>query len=186
MQQWKVTERAEFLSLLQQEGRTSFLEIGSGPGRDGKFFQDVDLRVTCIDLSPEMVRLCRRKGLTARVMDATEMDFPDSSFEAVYALNSLLHLSKTELPDVLRKIDAVLTPTGLFYMGVYGGFEHEGVWEEDDYQPKRFFSFFTDDHLKQVVSEVFDVLSFKKVALPGRDNHHFQSLVLRKKSPELV
>jgi len=180
IQPWKVDERAGFLSLLNQEHKRSLLEIGSGPGRDSKFFKDAGLDVTCIDLSPEMVGLCRQKGLDARVMDVADLQFPDSSFEAVYALNSLLHLPKSELPRVLEKISAIIKPSGLFFLGVYGGYDFEGVRENDSCTPKRFFSFYTDDGLRQVVSKVFEIVSFKTVKLEERVRLHFQSVILSK------
>ena len=127
IQEWKVEERSKFLSLLQKEDKLTLLEIGSGPGRDGVFFQKQGLQVTCIDLSPEMIRLCHQKGMTAYVMDMADLTFAANSFDAVYALNSLLHLTKAELPTVLKKIDSILAPTGLFFMGVYGGDEFEGI-----------------------------------------------------------
>lgn len=101
IQEWKEQERANFLYLLQKEDKHTLLEIGSGPGRDGRFFQENGIEVVCIDLSPEMIRLCRQKGLTAYVMDMADLTFPANSFDAVYALNSLLHLTKAELPTVL-------------------------------------------------------------------------------------
>ena len=63
---WKARERAVFLELLKSEDKQSLLEIGAGHGRDSKFFQESGLQVTCIDLSPEMVKLCQQKG-TQRV-----------------------------------------------------------------------------------------------------------------------
>ena len=39
IQEWKGEERESFLSLLQKEDKHTLLEIGSGPGRDGEFFQ---------------------------------------------------------------------------------------------------------------------------------------------------
>ena len=128
-----------------------------------------------------MIRLCHQKGLTAYVMDMADLTFPANSFDAVYALNSLLHLTKAELPSVLKKIETILAPTGLFFMGVYGGNEFEGIREDDQNDPKRFFSYFTDDHLQKVVSQVFDILSFRHIPVQRADNWHFQSLILRKK-----
>ena len=176
---WKAAERAEFLALLNKEQKQSLLEIGAGHGRDSLFFQENGFQVTCIDLSPEMVRLCQQKGLNARVMDMTNLDFPDHSFDAVYALNSLLHLTKKELPTVLQNISRVLKENGLFFLGVYGGFDFEGISETDSYTPKRFFSFHSDEGLKQVVTESFTLLSFKQIT-SGDGDLHFQSLILRK------
>lgn len=135
---WKATERDHFLDLLRQESCRRLLEIGSGPGRDGLFFKENGLEVTCTDLSPEMVRLCLAKGLTAHVMDFWHLDFPDGTFDAVYALNCLLHVPKADLPGVLGSIRRLLRPGGLFFMGVYGGYAFEGVWDLDHYERSAF------------------------------------------------
>jgi SAM-dependent methyltransferase len=179
--EWKIKERADFLTLLKKEGKSTLLEIGSGPGRDGLFFLKNGLKVTCIDLSPENINLCREKGLTAYVMDMSNMFFPDNSFDAAYSLNSLLHLSKAELPGILKDIHYILRPGGLFYFGVYGGNDFEGVRVNDWADPPRFFSFYTDDDLCQVVGEIFDILEFRRIMYQEDVDHHFQSLFLKKK-----
>ena len=179
IEDWKAIERAEFLALLKREHKESLLEVGAGHGRDSKFFQENSLEVTCIDLSPEMVKLCQQKGLNARVMDMVDLDFPDNSFHAVYSLNSLLHIPKEELPTVLQNIRRVLKANGLFFLGIYGGFDFEGIWEKDAYEPKRFFSFRSDEGLKQAVAEHFTLLSFNQIN-SGDGDLHFQSLRLRK------
>jgi SAM-dependent methyltransferase len=179
IEDWKAGERAVFLELLQSEHKQSLLEIGAGTGRDSKFFQENGLQVTCIDLSPEMVKLCQQKGLNAHLMDMINLDFADESFDAVYSLNSLLHLPKTELPRVLREIRRVLKVDGLFFLGVYSGYDFEGIWEKDSYIPKRFFSFHSDEGLQRVVTADFELLSFKRIS-SGDGGLHFQSLTLRK------
>jgi SAM-dependent methyltransferase len=178
---WKVDVRANFRALLEQEQKQFLLEIGAGAGKDSLFFSKQGLEVTCIDLSPEMVKICRQKGLSAHVMDMTRLEFPPESFDAVYALNSLLHLPKIEFPMVLENIKKVLKPTGLFYLGVYGGEEFEGIWEQDSYNPKRFFSFHTDENIQKITSQVFDLLSFRQMKV-GRSNLLFQSLILRRRT----
>ena len=179
IQEWKVVERAHFLSLLQQEDKHTLLEIGAGHGRDSLFFQDQGLEVTCIDLSSKMIELCQQKGLDAYIMDMVFLDFELGSFDAVYALNSFLHLSKREFPTTLENVHAVLQPAGLFYLGLYGGFDFEGIWEDDFYTPKRFFSFYTDEHLKQSLSKVFEIVYFRNIEF-GKDKRPFQSIILRK------
>jgi SAM-dependent methyltransferase len=177
---WKVEERQHFLSLLQTKGCRRLLEIGAGPGRDSKFFQDQGLDVICTDLSPEMVALCQSKGLTAYAMDFLNLAFPDESFDAVYALNCLLHVPKNDFRTVLAAICRVIKPSGLFFLGMYGGQDHEGVWAEDVYNPKRFFSFYTDDQIQKIASEFFELLYFKAVAVDGETERHFQSMILKR------
>ena len=179
IQAWKVVERANFLSLLQQEDRHTLLEIGTGHGRDSLFFREQGCKVIGIDLSSAMVSLCQQKGVTACVMDMVELGFARNSFDAVYALNSFLHLSKSQLPAVLESVRRILQPAGLFYLGVYGGFDFEGIWEDDFYTPKRFFSLHTDEDLKQTLGRVFEIVYFRSIEF-DKDQRPFQSVILRK------
>jgi SAM-dependent methyltransferase len=179
-QPWKIEERLRFYQMLQREGKQSLLEIGAGTGRDSLFFHENGLTVTCTDLSPEMVRLCRQKGLDAHLMDFTNLQFPAHSFDAVFARNCLLHLPKSEWPAVLQSIQTILKPAGLFYLGSYGGYEHEGIWEADTYEPKRFFTFFTDEALQAILAPYFDLLYFHRIPLEDNPRSpHYQSLILR-------
>lgn len=181
MQDWKIAERALFLTVLQNEHKHKLLEIGVGTGRDSKFFQDEGFDVTCIDLSPAMVEHCRQKGLSAYVMDMNAIDLPEASFDAVFSMNSLLHLPKDEFSQVLLRIHSLLRADGLFYIGMYGGYDFEGILENDAYTPKRFFSFFTDEHLQLEINKVFDVLTFNPVHYEKDNPLHFQSLIVKKR-----
>ncbi len=176
---WKAEERGRFLQELEREGKTKLLEIGSGPGRDGKFFQDRGFTVVCIDLSPEMVSLCVEKGLEAYEMNFLQLDFPAQSFDAVYSLNAQLHVPKESIRTVLRKIHDILRPGGLFYMGIYGGKDVEGPWADDSYEPKRFFSYYRDDRIMQLAGETFTLTYFRRIKLDLPNQMHFQSMLLR-------
>jgi len=179
MAAWKVAERARFLAQLQQENKQTLLEIGAGTGRDGLFFQEQGLDVTCTDASPAMIEHCRQKGLTAYVMDFASLDFAPDSFDAVYALNCLLHVPKRDLPGILQRIRELIRPNGLFFWGQYGGVDHEGVYKEDHYEPKRFYVRYTDDAIQEIAAAHFEIVTFRRVPLDDRSNH-FQSLTLRK------
>ena len=179
---WKLSLRADFLARLQAEGKRALLEIGGGPGHFAAWFRDQGLDVVMTDLSPEMVRLARRKGVDARVMDFLHLDFPPASFDAVFALNCLLHVPSADLPRVLGAVHRLLRPDGLFFYGVYGGFAHEGVWPDDKHEPPRYFVFYPDDELRRRVSGLFDVVAFRQIALEDEARGHFQSLILRPKS----
>ena len=180
---WKVATRADFLSLLQAEGKRSLLEIGGGPGHFAAFFRDAALDVVMTDLSPQMVRLAQAKGLDARVMDFLKLDFPPAAFDAVFALNCLLHVPSADLPRVLAAIHRVLRPGGLFFYGVYGGHSFEGIWPEDHHEPKRYFVFYPDDELRRRVAGLFDEVSFRAIPVEGETESHFQELILRPKEP---
>ena len=181
LEDWKIAARADFLTRLRAEGKRTLLEIGAGPGHFSAYFRDAGLDVVCTDLSPAMVRLARAKGLDARVMDFRHLDFSDASFDAVFALNCLLHVPAAALPDVLAEVWRVLQPNGLFYYGVYGGYAFEGTWPDDHHEPKRHFTFYPDDELRRRVSALFDEVSFRAIVLEDERDMHFQSLILRPK-----
>lgn len=178
---WKIAERQDFLNLLQAEGKQKLLEIGAGPGHFSAWFRDQGLDVTCTDLSPEMVRLCRAKGLNAHAIDFLSLDahFPPASFDAVFALNCLLHVPSADLDRVLAAIHRVLRPGGLFFYGVYGGYSFEGIFPDDHHEPHRYFVFYPDDELRQRVAGLFDEVSFRAIPLPEEEDSHFQALILR-------
>ena len=132
------------------------------------------------DLSPDMVTHCRAKGIDAHVMDFLNLDFPAGSFDAVYALNCLLHVPNRDFPAVLSAIAGLLRPGGLFFLGVYGGTENtEGPSPDDSLVPARFFSWRTDDRLQAFATESgFTIVDFHTVDVGS--GHRFQSLTLRR------
>lgn len=174
---FKVDERGRFLELLRDRGATSLLEVGAGTGHDSLYFQEHGLRVLCTDLSPAMVERCRAKGLDARVADFLSLGVPPASFDAVYALNCLLHVPTRVLPRVLAAIGDVLAPGGLCYVGTWGGTDEEGPVQDERYPVPRFFAFRSDRVMRQALAEHFHVLSF---ATFDADGNHFQSFVLEK------
>ena len=176
---WKQAERAAFLARLRAAAARRLLEIGGGPGHHAAFYRDAGLDVVMTDLSPEMVRLARAKGLDARTMDFLSLDFT-AKFDAVFAFNCLLHVPKGDLPRVLAAVRRVLRPGGLFYYGVYGGESSEGVSPTDWHNPPRFFAFYDDDELRAAVAGPFDLVDFHRVELPEGERGHFQSLTLRR------
>ncbi|HEV8656007.1 MAG TPA: class I SAM-dependent methyltransferase [Candidatus Limnocylindria bacterium] len=176
---WKLAERTAFLVRMRADGRRDLLELGAGTGHDSLFFKEEGIDVVAIDLSPRMVEHCLAKGIDARVADFLHLGFPEASFDAVYALNSLLHVPNADIDPVLASVRSVMRPAGLFFLGVYGGRSHEGPLENDDHIPPRHFSLRTDEELQSLVTRHFEVVDFHTVVMPTNDLH-FQSLTLRR------
>lgn len=173
---WKVAERSAFLDRLRAARARTLLEIGCGSGQDSAWFQDEGLEVTAVDLSPAMVSLARAKGVRAEVRDLLHLGFPGAAFDAVYSVNTLLHVPNSDLDAALRAVRDVLAPGGLFFLGVFGGEAEEGIAEDDQHDPPRFFSFRTDEQLQAYAAEHFECLDFHTLATP-RD-FTFQSMTL--------
>ncbi|RZU51893.1 methyltransferase family protein [Krasilnikovia cinnamomea] len=163
-QYWKLAEREAFLDRLRAIGARTLLEIGAGTGEDGLFFRDEGgLRVVVVDLAPAMVERCRAKGLEAYVRDFLNLGFPASAFDAVYAMNSLLHVPNADLGAALRAVRDVLEPGGLGYLGMYGGQAAQGVAEDDVQEPTRFFAFRTDEQILRAAAAAFEIVDFHTV-----------------------
>lgn len=181
---WKLAEREAFLRRMQQQGFRDLVEIGAGTGQDSMFFAAHGLNVVTTDLSPAMVAICRAKGLDALVMDFASPSLAPESFDAVHAMNCLLHVPNAALPSVLAAIQALLRPGGLFFLGVYGvhgvcgGDSREGTLTDDDHVPPRFFSWRTDAQIQQSAAEFFEIVDFHVV--PLGEGEGFQSLTLRR------
>lgn len=176
---WQKALWAQYLQSLQDEDLTSLLEIGAGTGQAAHFFKSAGLEIICTDLSPEMVRLCREKGLEAFEMDFLRLDFPDGRFDGLFAQNCLLHVPKADFADGLQEIRRVVRPGGLIFIVMHGGRSFEGVREEDFYEPKRFYALYADDELRRILERFFQILSFQVIAREEESGDSHQAILLR-------
>jgi ubiquinone/menaquinone biosynthesis C-methylase UbiE len=93
------------------------LEIGCSGGLLMEQFQREGFTdVQGIDISPAGVELCRKKNLTAQIMDAQHLDFPDACFDFVTASDVLEHLA--DEAGALREWRRVLKPGGVLLVFV--------------------------------------------------------------------
>lgn len=180
VQPWKISEINKILDYFEKESKVNLLDLGSGPGKQGRIFKDNGIDVTCIDISEEMVQACKTKSLKAYEMDFYNLNFENESFDVVWSMNTLLHVPKNSIDKVLSNIKRILKPNGICYIGIYGGYDFEGIWQEDSYNPKRFFSFYNDNRIKEIVEKHFDIEQFDIVLIED-SKLHYQTLILRKR-----
>lgn len=180
IQDWKISEIDKVLRYMRKEEKISLLDLGAGAGKQAKVFKNEGIDVTCIDISKEMVRLCKERGHRAYIMDFYNLVFEDESFDVVWSMNTLLHVPKSSIGKILKNIKRILKSNGIFYLGLYGGHRFEGIWKEDFYDPKRFFVFYDDEEIQEIVRDVFEIVEFETVVV-GKDKPYYQSFVLRKK-----
>lgn len=178
--EWKVPLRNQFAAQLHAEGFERLLEIGAGTGKDSEYFVNQGFAVKAIDLSNGMVAKCRAKSIDAEQMDMTAMRFNDAQFDAVYALNSLLHLTDEELTVALQEIKRVMRPKGLFFYGVYGGRRFSGIREDDEQEPKRYFNFYDDEEILAKGRRLFELVSFESILVARDKGFRFQAMVWRR------
>jgi SAM-dependent methyltransferase len=96
------------------------LEIGCGTGCDLLQFARHGAEATGIDITPEHLRLAReRVGQSAQVQEAeaTDLPFPDGSFDYVYSHGVLHHIKDAR--RAVEEVFRVLRPGGRFNVHVY-------------------------------------------------------------------
>lgn len=93
------------------------LDLGCGEGTLALEIQKSGAKVMGVDLSHEMVKSARAKGIDAIVMSATELEFK-SRFDVVFS-NAVLHWVK-DSETAVRNIYEALKPNGRF-VAEFGG-----------------------------------------------------------------
>lgn len=92
------------------------LDLGCGAGENSVYFAKKGARCVATDYAPGMVevavKLAEKNGvqIEGKVMDAMALEFPDNTFDFVYASNLLHHLPNPKL--AIREMHRVLKPGG--------------------------------------------------------------------------
>lgn len=156
----------------------AILDFGCGSGRDTKYFLEHGCMVEAIDGSEE---LCRLAGDYTGI-EVKHMLFQDlqevERYDAIWACSSILHLSYSELVEVMKKMVAALKDKGLIYTSFkYGTFE--GV------RNGRYFIDMTEDSLEKLLQDVggltLEETWITSDVRPGRGEEKWLNLFLRKK-----
>jgi trans-aconitate methyltransferase len=106
------------LDLLQPRSGERILDLGCGDGVLTERLAATGTQVVGVDSSPDMIAAARRRGLDARLMDATELTF-DDEFDAVFS-NAVLHWIKDDPDAAIASAYRALRRPGRF-VGEMGG-----------------------------------------------------------------
>jgi SAM-dependent methyltransferase len=153
------------------------LDFGCGSGRDTKYFLESGMKVDAMDGSKE---LCQIAGEYTGI-DVKHAYFQDlneqGKYDGIWACASVLHLTKSELKAVLKKMSDALKSKGVIYVSFkYGEFEGE--------RNGRYFTDFTEKTFMCFVSDI-DSLTVEKMWVTGdvragRGEEKWLNLNLRK------
>lgn len=145
----------KFASLLPEHGKV--LDIGSGGGRDARFFLAHGFQVTGIDFSERMIEGAKsiNSKIDYRVMDFEHLEFPPKEFDGIWANASLHHIPKANLKAVLEKIYNILKIGGIFFIKVKHG-NQDGIRENQKFGKnlKRYFAFYQPEELAGLLESV--------------------------------
>lgn len=96
------------------------LELGSGPGHDALFFEAQAVAVRRTDGTHAFVERLRSMGYPADVVELATSDL-GGPYDIVYANAVLLHLTPSQLDDLLVKAAGAVVPDGMLAFTVKEG-----------------------------------------------------------------
>ena len=164
-----------FLELLPRDAR--ILDFGCGSGRDTKYFLDCGYQVDAIDGSIELCRAASEyTGIHVKRILFQELDDVEK-YDGIWACASILHVKKTELPDIIRKMSLATKENGIIYISFkYGDYEGE--------KNGRYFTDMTEISMKELLVD-FPELKVEKQWITGdvradRGDERWLNMILRK------
>ena len=153
----------------------NILDLGCGPGRDSEIFESIGLQSICLDISKEMIKLCKEKKLEGVVGDLENLPIQENYFDGVWASTSLLHIPKSKLKGVLESTNKLLKDGGILYISMKKG-NSEGEFFDERYdKKKRFYALYQENELKEYLSK-----SFKNIKLLSEKEEDFLHLLCMK------
>jgi SAM-dependent methyltransferase len=109
---WPVVRR------LLGEGSGELLDLGCGTGSYDPALAELGWTITGVDVSEDMLRRARERGVNAVQADATTLPFADGSFDA--AVSIFTHTDVHDFLGALQEVGRVLQPEAPFvYLGVH-------------------------------------------------------------------
>lgn len=121
------------------------LDLGCGSGRDSAYFSSLGFEVTAVDGSEELCKRVKENyGINALCIKFGDMSFA-AEFDAIWACASLLHVKKTEMPNVLDKVSAALKPGGILYASFKYG-------RDERVRNGRFFNDYTENDIDTLLT----------------------------------
>lgn len=126
------------------------LEIGSAFGRDAAYLQSKGLTVECTDATKAFVDLLNQKGFDARELNAITDDL-GGPYDLIFANAVLLHFTREETAQVIRKAYGALNKGGILAFTVKQGAGEE--WTDKKLGAPRYFCYWTAGQLAPVLED---------------------------------
>jgi len=130
------------------------LEIGAGGGRDARDLIDMGYEYVGTDISQGLLKEAQKNnpGATFLLQSVYELDFPDNSFDGVWACAVLLHMPKDRIDNALQSMHRVMKVGGTLFISLKKG-DGEKLVEGDHVgiQYKRFFSFYEMPEFSEIL-----------------------------------
>lgn len=165
----------KFLKYIKHGGR--ILDVGCGSGRDSLYFLKRGYEVVSVDASEKMVESSSLlTGQKTILMRFDEIRF-ENEFDGIWACASLLHVPKSDIEDILRKLVKGLKTEGILFASFKYG-NNEVIRDE------RLFNSYDEEGLQGLLRstpelKLIDIWKTQDVR-PGREGESWVSCICKK------
>ncbi|MFA6909143.1 MAG: class I SAM-dependent methyltransferase [Patescibacteria group bacterium] len=168
---WWHAGSALFLSYLKQGSHV--LDVGCGSGLGSAFLVHHGMNVEGFDVSEKMIELAKQhvpQGIFW-VGDMLDLGGKAKTYDAAYLKAVLLHSPKNQTGSILSLLRKRLRAGAYVYVAVKRTKDvEEEILKEDDYgyQYERFFSYYTEEEMDQLLLSAGFEIDIKRTVSSGR------------------
>ena len=129
--------------------------------------------------SEKQIELAKKNAPNAQLLvkDMTELDFPDSFFDGILAIYSIVHVPREEHYDLFRNFYRMLKPNGIAMFSLYNK-DDPGSLNLNFFEVKMFWSGFDKETNLKMLSEIgFEITWSRLVSDSLSDSKHLFVLI---------
>lgn len=127
------------------------LELGSASGREAAYLQARGFSVECSEVVPAFIDVLTQKGFKVRKLNAITDDL-GGPYEVILANAVLVHFTRQQTEQTLRKVLAALSDHGVFACTLLAGDGEKMA--EDKLGAPRYFCFWTEKQIRTLLLDV--------------------------------
>ena len=160
----------------------SVLDLACGPGNIAKYLLDQrpDLRITGIDLAPNMIRLAKANNPSASFikMDCRKINQLDQKFDAVMCGFCLPYLSMQEMESLVTAVKDKLPPGGAFYVSTMEDDYSNSGYRKGSYGDEIFMHYFREHDIAFAMKKNNFIISDISRVVSGEGDAEVTDLII--------
>lgn len=175
---FRIELRDQFIGLLRSEQRRSVLDLGSGPGLDGRAFVEAGVRYVGLDLAHGNGVLAARTGLSVVHGSIAAPPFRPHSFDAGWSMSTFMHVPADEAAVAATAMCGPVRPGGPLLVGVWGGTRRDEIDDSKIEGERRLYSLRPVDHNRRLL-EAGGTVEHRWTSDAGPDGWEYQVFLIR-------